>query len=119
MEIMINNYVVFLFSATNEDFYQSELLFIVKILLVVKMMRCDAITSRQDVTTRQRRMGNGEREMKNGNKPNFNPSPISKFISNSLFVPIFFIFPLTVLVSRSPPFPVLVTSSAKGHVRKF
>ena len=65
MEIMINN-VVFLFSATNEDFYQSELLFMLKILSVVKMMRCDAITSRRDVTTT--RNEGGEQEMKNGNK---------------------------------------------------
>ena len=66
MEIMINN-VVFLFSATSEDFYQSGILFMLKILLVAKMMTCDAVTSRRDVTTT--RNEGGERQMKNGNKP--------------------------------------------------
>lgn len=66
MEIMINN-VVFLFSATSEDFYQSGILFMLKILLVAKMMTCDAVTSRRDVTTT--RNEGEEREMKNGNKP--------------------------------------------------
>ena len=67
-----------------------------------------------------------------GTKPNLSPSPISVFISNSLFCFRLFIFPFYVLVSRSPlpvpgprspvpgprspvpvprsPFPVLVTS---------
>lgn len=66
MEIMINN-VVFLFSATSEDFYQSGILFMLKILLVAKMMTCDAVTSGRDVTTT--RNEGEEREMKNGNKP--------------------------------------------------
>lgn len=121
MEIMINN-VMFLFSATNEDFYQSALLFILKILLVVKVMRCHAITSRRDVTTTKNgkwvtRTGNGK--IKNGTKPSFNPSPIS--ISSFpilFFVPNFFIFLFSVLVFRSPC-PVLVTSLANGQARKF
>ena len=48
----------------------------------------------------ERAQGTGKRKM--GTKPNLNPCPISKFISNSLF----FIL----------PFPVLVTS---GLVVKF
>ena len=52
-------------------------------------------------------MSTGTRKMKNGTKPNLNPSPISNFISSSLLLFPFFSFPFPVLIPHSP-FPAIV-----------